>query len=139
MTDSILTEADKDRIHEVAEPKVGKKPMSALQIAFRIGKPEGAVQWYMYQHGLKRLRRQKVAAPYRLKDGTLVRRFTPDEDTFIMKLRADDRPLSEIAARFAEAFGYDRKSRSIYVRLIMLAGFEAAAEDMAAVNRALAA
>ena len=124
-----LTEAEMDRIFELAVPRADGRRMSANRIAGLLGKSKNAVAWFMYRNGLKTKGRLKQQRAYRRPDGTLVRGYSDEEDAFIVARRREGLGCRAIADGVAERFGHSRRPSSIRVRLIMLAGFDDAAEE----------
>ncbi len=126
---SKLTEAQQQRICELAAPGPNCKRRTAGRIAQVLGVSKDAVAWFMYRNGLKLRSERPIKGPYRRKNGSTCRPFTPEEDALIERLSSEGRTRAAIAAEVKQVFGYDRRATSIRARLVMLAGFEAAAEE----------
>lgn len=114
-----LSEADRDRIFELAEKK-----FSAGRIAQLIKRHQSTVLWFMYCNGLQAPRPNTKPITYTRGDGVVVHRFTDEEDVFIESLRTQGMRPDDIAARAAARFGTMRKHHSIRCRLKMLASRE---------------
>ncbi len=89
------------------------------------------VAWFMYSNGLRPRTTNAVRAPYTRKNGRTVWPFDAAEDAFIVKQSIDGLSHRQIAAKVATVFGHPRGAHAVKVRLIMLAGFEAEAEERA--------
>lgn len=115
-----LTPEDHERIRALAE-----QGLKAYSIGRQIQRHASTVQWFMYRDGLMPPPSRKPRKAFR-RGAQIVRPFTPEEDTFIEQLRCDGLPVTEIAERVEQQFGYKRPRESIGIRLCMLAAEEAA-------------
>lgn len=115
-----LSDADRERIFDLAEK--GQKPG---QIARRLLKHPSTVYWFMLTEGLAAPRPAKSFTPY-LRNGRMVRPYSPDEDAFIEALRIQNYSVGEIARIANLRFKNERTPHGVNVRLVMLAAREAA-------------
>lgn len=118
---SVLTEADKERIRELAG-----EGMRAHRIAKLIGRNGSTVNWFMYSDGLIVPKQIGGARSY-IRNGREVHLFTVDEDAFIEHQRRLGSSFVEIAKLHKAAFGIERRPTVIRNRLVMLASIEDAA------------
>jgi len=116
-----LTDADRARIHELAE-----RGLKAGRIARIIKRHPSTVQWFMYSQGLSAPASVEKPFSY-VRNGRTVHRFTSHEDAFIEALRIQDYSYEEIARNASKRFGTERSAHVVKCRLIMLASREDAA------------
>lgn len=126
-----LTEAEQERIFALAELRADGTRLGSVGIAAELRRPATMVRWFMYKHGLLAPTRRARPASYRRKRGETVRSFTSDEDALMLRLRGEGAGFPAIVDALAALTGYRRRTRAIRTRLIMLAGFEAEAEERA--------
>ena len=119
---SSLTDEEMARITELADPESGDR-LTAYRISKIIGRPQTKVSWFMYRNGLQPRSRFPTRKPHERR-GIMVRPYSPEEDAFIEKLRTEGATLSAIGRAVQDHFGWPRRSHSIHVRLVMLAGFD---------------
>lgn len=120
-----LTEAEKDRIFELAD----EDRLSAWTIARRIGRHPSTISWYLTRLGFKRLSRSRKA-PF-LRKGQRVVPFSEDEDRYMLRRSAQGVITAEITREMNRLFPHSDHPRSrdtVSCRLMMLASDEAARE-----------
>lgn len=92
--------------------------LTAAQIALRLNRHPGTINFAMHRLGLKAPVDRDFSY---IRGGRRVRSFTRDEDTFIETLRVQAYSTPEIAAIVSKRFGHPRSSHTILIRLKMLA------------------
>ena len=92
---------------------------SAGQIAVRLNRHAGTINFAMHRMGLK----APVARSfdYTRANGSAVKSFSPEEDAFIEALRIQHFTYEKIAEVSAKRFGHQRTPATIGIRLKMLA------------------
>jgi hypothetical protein len=113
-----LSDDEKDRIAALAGRGLGPG-----QIARKLNRHPGTVNFHMHCQGLRTLARRSFAYT---RKGRPVRSFSREEDAFLTDLRVAGVGLTEIAKRVSSRFGYPRGLHTIRVRLIFLANAEEA-------------
>jgi hypothetical protein len=111
---------------EIAEIyRLGSRKWGAGRIALKLNRHPATVHWWLYRFGhAQPVRRTKAY----VRGGVMVTPFSEAEDALLLQLRRDGLKCRAIAARLSEAFGRRRKTHSVEVRLVMLAGADECAE-----------
>ena len=113
---------------------VARDPLASFLVSIwsscRYGDFEAAVGWFMYKNGLLRPAQRRSHA-IASTDRCGRRLFSEAEDALILELRREGLAPRAIAAAISERLGHPRNWRSVKVRLTILAGFEAEAEERA--------
>lgn len=109
-----LSPDDHRRIFDLAE-----RGWKSHRIAREIEKHPSTVQWFMYRNGLKAPGYPRQTASIR--NGRVLKPFTPEEDAFITALRIQGFGPTKIADLTTKRFGHPRSFHTIACRLVMLA------------------
>ena len=119
-----LAPEDKERIRRLADDLERKgKTVTAGPIARKIEKHPGTVWWFLTREG--------YVAPARAAPGDTPtvdsrgrKKFSAEEDQFLLDRRAEGVSITEIARLFGQKFEHKRTRHSLDVRLAMLAATE---------------
>lgn len=98
------------------------KGFLAGQIAGRLNRHPSTINFAMHCAGLKQPVPRSVA--YQRRDGSKVKSFGADEDTFIQALRCQNYTCAKIAEMSSKRFGHRRSAATVGVRLKMLANID---------------
>lgn len=110
-----LSPEDHERIFSLAE-----KGLTCGRIAHKLEKHPATVRWFMYRNGLARPS-TKHGMPKGRPNAAGRKAYSPEEDAFIVALRAAGTDLRIIAEQVSERFGHKRSRHGVEVRLVMLA------------------
>lgn len=114
-----LSADEMDRIDELSGRGLG-----AGQIALRLNRHPGTVNYAMHRLGRRKLTRRSTTY---VRNGVLVKSFSAEEDALIEALSASGMKNADIAAQVSAQFGHPRTEHTINVRLVMLASAAEAA------------
>ncbi|MGH6725122.1 MAG: hypothetical protein ACREB8_01085 [Pseudolabrys sp.] len=116
-----MSDAERAEIERLAATL--KNP-SAHQIARRLRRNVGTVNWYMIANGLvQRTIKYRENGPY-LRNGYTVYPWKREHDDRIQALRIDGHSTPAISKLVTSEFGIPRSAHSVHVRLAMLAAYD---------------
>lgn len=103
---------------------LAERGLGAGQIAIRLNRHPGTVNYAMHRLGYRKLVRRATAY---LRKGVLVKPFSEAEDRLITDLREQGASVCKIADVVTDRFGHRRSPHTVNVRLVMLASASEAA------------
>lgn len=114
-----LSQDELEQIDELAT-----RGMGPGQIALKLNRHPGTVNYAMHRLGHRKLTRRSVSY---VRNGVEVKSFSAEEDAFVQALRCQDFTTTEIAELATKRFGHRRSPHTINIRLVMLASAAEAA------------
>lgn len=98
-----------------------EQKLEAGQIALRLNRHPATVSYAMHRLGCRQLTRRTFCY---WRAGAVVRSFSPDEDSWMLKRRAAGATTAQIALELGEKFGHPRSPHTVNVRLVLLANVD---------------